>query len=163
MHEAHKLCIPAAHDPNQQLTFICRLADALIDEGGIDLLVSLPRHQQILTNLSLVQVGITLIPSAFQKVMRLPPDEFHHFVGIALEHMRCSSDAARKNAAVFLGNALVQPAVVDYFNRQDGLRKLTVAIKASRMVLTQDSLEEPSRQERLVPLHSFASMPDPIP
>lgn len=133
----------------------CRLADSLVEEGGLELLLSLPRTQQTCTSLSLVQVGITLIPSAFQRAAALPKETVSQFVGAVLDHLRSSSDLARKNASVFFGNALVQPAILEVFDEADGLKMLLTAIKASRLVLKQAAGQEPPRQEKQVQMQPF--------
>ena len=120
-----------------------------MDEGGLELLLSLPRSTQTCTNLSLVQVGITLIPSAFQRAIALPKEVLHSFVAAALDHLRSTSDAARKNASIFCGNALVQPAILEVFDEAEGLKKLLAAVKASRLMLKQPQAQE-LRQEKQV-------------
>ena len=121
-----------------------------MDEGGLELLLALPKGQQTCTNLSLVQVGITLIPSAFQRAIALPKDVLRSFVEAALDHLRSTSDAARKNASVFFGNALLQPEVLEVFDEAEGLKRLLAAVKASRLMLKQPQGQELPRQEKQV-------------
>lgn len=110
--------------------------------------MSLPRSPETFTNLSLVQIGIALVPTAFLKVVQFPETVLSRFIGLALEHLKCASDLARKNASVFFGSALLQPAILRVFDKAEGLKKLLAAIKASRYLLSQASRQEPSRQEK---------------
>jgi len=127
-----------------------RLADALVDEGGIQLLLSLPRTQHIHTSLSLVLVGITLIPSAFQKTAALPPPLVGSFVEASLSHLRCSLDPARKNASVFFGNALMQPRVLEVFDSLEGLRQMLAALSASMLLLKSGSGQELKQEKQVL-------------
>ena len=98
----------------------------------------------------LVQVGITLIPSAFQRALALPKEVLRSFAGAALDHLRSTSDAARKNGSVFFGSALLQPEVLKVFDEAEGLKKLLAAVKASRLMLKQPQGQELPRQEKQV-------------
>lgn len=128
-----------------------------MDEGGIELLLSLPRSQKTSTSLSLVQVGITLVPSAFQKVVALPITMVSNFVGLALDHLRSPLDPARKNASVFLGNALLQPIILQVFDNLEGLVRLLAAVKASLLMLRNTNGHETPRQEKQASGHNLAT------
>ena len=121
-----------------------------MEEGGLELLLSLPRCQQTSTNMSLIQVGITLIPSTFQRALAMPKEVISSFVGAAIDHLRSTSDAARKNASVFFGNALVQPMILEVFDEAEGIKKLLAAVKASRLMLKQAEGQDLPRQEKQV-------------
>ena len=121
----------------------------MVDDGGLELLLALPSDHYTHTSLSLVQVGLTLVPSAFQRLVALPAPIPGRFVEAAMDHLSCPIDAARKNAAVFLGNALVQPVILDAFDRAAGLKRLMAALSGSLLLLRSGTGQE-LRQEKQV-------------
>lgn len=124
---------------------MCRIADAVVDEG-LELLLSLPKALGIQTALAVVFVGLALIPSALAKIAALPSPTLARFVAAAVEPLSGSEDPAKKSAAVFMVNAICQPAILAAFDELKGLRRVLAALSNTMLLLKQTG----GRQEKQV-------------
>lgn len=108
----------------------------------------------------MILLGITLIPSAFQKVADLPREVVTQFVALALDNLKSPCDSVRKNTAVFFENALVQPIALEIFDEAEGLKKLLRGIANSRLLIQKEVSHDVCRLERQVP--PSPSINDPL-
>ncbi|XP_042509316.1 DDB1- and CUL4-associated factor homolog 1-like [Macadamia integrifolia] len=108
------ICALAAHR---------KFAALLVDRGGMQKLLAVPRVSQTFFGLSSCLFTIGSLQGIMERVCAFPPDIVNQVVELSLQLLECPRDQARKNAAVFFAAAFVFRAVVDSFDAQDGLQK----------------------------------------
>ena len=128
----------------------CRFAEGIIEEGGLELLLSLPRPMGIRTSLAIVFACMVLIPSALQKIAALPRQTVVRFVESAMDPLLGTEDPAKKSAAVFLVNTLAQPVILGVFEELGGLKRVMTALSNSLLLLRRADSGQAARQERQV-------------
>ncbi|KAK9811850.1 hypothetical protein WJX72_011159 [[Myrmecia] bisecta] len=112
-----------------------RFAELFVDAGGIQLLLALPQTPHTRGGLSLALFGFASLPLAFERVCALPTAIPSQLVETVLALLSSGFDPARKNASLFLGAALHFRAVLDAFDRQDGLRRLLALLRTCVLLL----------------------------
>ncbi|KAJ4966233.1 hypothetical protein NE237_018082 [Protea cynaroides] len=119
------ICALAAHR---------KFAALLVDRGGMQKLLAVPRVAQTFFGLSSCLFTIGSLQGIMERVCALPPDIVSQVVELALQLLECPQDQARKNAAVFFAAAFVFRAVVDSFDTQDGLEKFLKVLHGAASV-----------------------------
>ncbi|XP_071741700.1 DDB1- and CUL4-associated factor homolog 1 [Rutidosis leptorrhynchoides] len=109
------ICALAAHR---------KFAALFVDRGGIQKLLALPRVALTYFGLSSCLFAIGSLQGIMERVCALPEKVIDDLIELDLQLLECSQDQARKNAALFFAAAFVFRAVLDSFDKQDGLRKL---------------------------------------
>ncbi|KAF5830074.1 hypothetical protein DUNSADRAFT_15056, partial [Dunaliella salina] len=127
-----------------------RFAELFVEAGGVQLLLQIPRNQHSFNGLSLALYGLASLPEAFERVCMLPNPLVDQLVQITLQLLRSGYDAARKNAALFLGSTLHFRAVLEAFDKQGGLRQLLVSLRAGLVLLSSNDTSLDLRIERQI-------------
>ncbi|KIY96542.1 HIV-1 Vpr-binding protein [Monoraphidium neglectum] len=121
MHEALQVvCSLLAHR---------KFAELLVEAGGVQLLLALPRNQHSYPGLSLALFGLAALPLAFERACALPAPVPREMVAAALSLLTSGSDVARKNGALFLDHALSTRVVCKEFDSQEGLHRLLFPLR----------------------------------
>jgi HIV-1 Vpr-binding protein len=108
-----------------------RFALLFVDRGGVNTFLQVVQTPHTYTGLSLCLFALASIQAVMERVCSLPGDEVSGCMELALTLIGCTHDPARKNAALFLGSALVFKAVIDAFDTQEGLKRLLSLLRAA--------------------------------
>ena len=79
--------------------------------------------------LSLALFGLASLPLAFERTCALPPPIPQNLTTAGLTLLAASSDAARKNAALFVDSAVHYPIMLECFDAADGLHRLLYPLR----------------------------------
>eukprot|EP00898_Chlorokybus_atmophyticus_P007939 jgi/Chlat1/8146/Chrsp76S07604 len=111
----HMVCALVAHR---------RFATLLVDAGGVQLLLALPRAPYTYAGISFCLFGLASNVVVMERICGLPSPVPADVVSAALELLACAHDPARKNAALFFAAAFPFRVVLDAFDAKDGMRQL---------------------------------------
>ncbi|KAL4573779.1 hypothetical protein LXL04_020596 [Taraxacum kok-saghyz] len=138
------ICALAAHR---------KFAALFVDRGGIQTLLQLPRTPLTFSGLSSCLFAIGSLQGIMERVCALPSDVIHQVVALALQLLKCPQDQARKNSALFFAAAFVFRAILDAFDKQDGLKKLLNLLGEAASVRSGASSATlgPFRSDRALP------------
>lgn len=79
--------------------------------------------------LSLALFGLASLPLAFERTCATPPPVPQELTAAGLTLLAASSDAARKNAALFFDSAVHYPVMLECFDAADGLHRLLYPLR----------------------------------
>jgi len=150
---------------HEALQVVCSLlahrkfAELLVEAGGVQLLLALPRDQHSCPGLSLALFGLAALPLAFERACALPAPVPRDMLAAALGLLTSGSDVARKNAALFLDHALPTRVVALEFDAQEGLHRLLFPLRRL-LALTREGggMHPDVRTERQVAYHSARAL-----
>eukprot|EP00803_Ostreobium_quekettii_P004630 evm.model.scf_672.6 EVM.evm.TU.scf_672.6 scf_672:23684-28573(+) len=112
-----------------------KFAELLINEGGVQLLLSVPRSQHTQGALAMCLFGLASTPLAFERVCCLQCPGPAQITNAALGLLGSGFDAAKKYASLFFGAAINYPAILVEFDAQDSLRVLLNVLRATILLL----------------------------
>jgi hypothetical protein len=92
--------------------------------------------------LSLALFGLASLPLAFERTCALPPPVPSQLVAAALSLLAASSDAARKNAALFFDSAVHYPVLLESFDAAEGLHRLLFPLRHVAQLLQAGHVAE---------------------
>jgi HIV-1 Vpr-binding protein len=92
--------------------------------------------------LSLALFGLASLPLAFERTCALRAPVPAQLVSAALGLLAASSDAARKNAALFFDSAVHYPVLLESFDAAEGLHRLLFPLRAVAQLLQAGHVAE---------------------
>lgn len=92
--------------------------------------------------LSLALFGLASLPLAFERTCALHPPVPSQLVSAALSLLAASSDAARKNAALFFDSAVHYPVLLESFDAAEGLHRLLFPLRHVAQLLQAGHVAE---------------------
>jgi HIV-1 Vpr-binding protein len=131
----HLICSLLAHR---------KYAQTFVDKEGVELLLDLPRGHS--TGVSMCLFGISSIPEALEQVCNLPEDVRHRVTRLVLDHISSGIDPARKNASLFLAEALKYLSMLECFDKYEGLGTILNLLRATQHF-------ESTRSEAVIAYH----------
>ncbi|KAG2449728.1 hypothetical protein HYH02_005255 [Chlamydomonas schloesseri] len=130
------------------LTAHRRFSEQLVEAGGVELLLAMPRNPHTYSGLAMMLYSLAAAPLAFERL--LAAGHAAAAVGAALGLLGCGQDGARKTAVSFLSSVMTFPAALREFQAQDGLRRMVNLLRALLTSLRAASLPPDLRMERQV-------------
>lgn len=115
-----------------------RFVELFIEAGGIRVLTSYPRTPHTFLGLSLCLCALSTFPTTFTKYLSTMRESPGLVTALALELLNCGREHARCNAAAFFRQALMLPLLLEPFERQEGVKKLAIIIRASLALAKSD-------------------------
>ncbi|KAF6254729.1 hypothetical protein COO60DRAFT_1642091 [Scenedesmus sp. NREL 46B-D3] len=148
---------------NEVLQMVCsllahrRFGELLVELGGVQLLLACPRTPHSSMGLSLALFGLASLPLAFERTCALPQPVPSQLVSAALSLLAASSDAARKNAALFFDSAVHYPVLLEGFDAAEGLHRLLFPLRHVSQLLQAGHVAE-LRAEKQVAYHASRAL-----
>ncbi|KAG7267288.1 hypothetical protein CRUP_000286 [Coryphaenoides rupestris] len=101
-----------------------KFAAEFVAHGGVQKLLEIPRPSMAATGVSLCLYYLAYNQDAMERVCMLPPSILSDVVGYTLWLLECSHASGCCHATMFFSISFSFRAVLELFDRQDGLRRL---------------------------------------
>lgn len=117
-----------------------RFAELFIEQGGVQLLLSVPRTLATQAGIAQCLHGLASVPLAFEKVCSFSDAIVEEVVGVALAILKSGTYAGSlKFAVLFFGTAIAYPAIQKAFDAAEGLKPLLGVIRSTVIMLREES------------------------
>ncbi|XP_022647556.1 DDB1- and CUL4-associated factor 1-like isoform X3 [Varroa destructor] len=135
------------HDVRLAFEALCYLASLMchkkfsmefLKAGGVQRLLEVYRPSVAATGVSICLYYLGYSEDAMEKLCQQPPDVLTELIRYALWLLERSHDSSKCHAIMFLGMAFTYPKFLEYFDAEDGLRRLV------NVVSTLDAITNPS-------------------
>uniref|UniRef100_A0A8C4ZR72 LisH domain-containing protein n=1 Tax=Gadus morhua TaxID=8049 RepID=A0A8C4ZR72_GADMO len=118
-----------------------KFAAEFVAHGGVQKLLEIPRPSMAATGVSLCLYYLAYNQDAMERVCMLPPSILSDVVGYTLWLLECSHASGCCHATMFFSISFSFRAVLELFDRQDGLRRLVNLISTLEILNHEDQGE----------------------
>ncbi|XP_045592947.1 DDB1- and CUL4-associated factor 1 isoform X3 [Procambarus clarkii] len=118
-----------------------------VNMGGIQKLLQVPRPSLPADGVALCLWYLAYCEEAVERICLLPDNILSELIRYALWLLECSHQSSRTHSVMFFGMVFRFRAVLERFDEQDGLRKVSNMVSTLSLfqdVWEQDSLDEPN-------------------
>ncbi|KAM6977034.1 DDB1- and CUL4-associated factor 1 isoform 2-T2 [Aplochiton taeniatus] len=115
-----------------------KFAAEFVAHGGVQKLLEIPRPSMAATGVSLCLYYLAYNQDAMERVCMLPPSILSDVVGYTLWLLECSHASGCCHATMFFSISFSFRAVLELFDRQDGLRRLVNLISTLEILNPED-------------------------
>ncbi|KAJ8260318.1 hypothetical protein GJAV_G00179600 [Gymnothorax javanicus] len=115
-----------------------KFAAEFVAQGGVQKLLEIPRPSMAATGVSLCLYYLAYNQDAMERVCMLPPPVLADLVGYTLWLLECSHASGGCHATMFFSISFAFRAILELFDRQDGLRRLVNLISTLVILNTED-------------------------
>ncbi|XP_018620386.2 DDB1- and CUL4-associated factor 1-like isoform X1 [Scleropages formosus] len=115
-----------------------KFAAEFVAHGGVQKLLEVPRPSMAATGVSLCLYYLAYNQDAMERVCMLPPSILSEVVSYSLWLLECSHASGCCHATMFFSISFAFRAVLELFDRQDGLRRLVNLISTLEILNTED-------------------------
>ncbi|XP_061076227.1 DDB1- and CUL4-associated factor 1-like isoform X2 [Conger conger] len=115
-----------------------KFAAEFVAHGGVQKLLEIPRPSMAATGVSLCLYYLAYNQDAMERVCMLPPPVLSELVGYTLWLLECSHASGGCHATMFFSISFAFRAILELFDRQDGLRRLVNLISTLEILNTED-------------------------
>uniref|UniRef100_A0A3Q3M0X4 DDB1- and CUL4-associated factor 1 n=1 Tax=Labrus bergylta TaxID=56723 RepID=A0A3Q3M0X4_9LABR len=121
-----------------QLTSLLKFAAEFVAHGGVQKLLEIPRPSMAATGVSLCLYYLAYNQDAMERVCMLPHSILSDVVGYTLWLLECSHASGCCHATMFFSISFSFRAVLELFDKQDGLRRLVNLISTLEILNPED-------------------------
>ncbi|XP_023669197.2 DDB1- and CUL4-associated factor 1-like isoform X1 [Paramormyrops kingsleyae] len=115
-----------------------KFAAEFVAHGGVQKLLEIPRPSMAATGVSLCLYYLAYNQDAMERVCMLPPSILAEVVNYTLWLLECSHASGCCHATMFFSISFAFRAVLELFDRQDGLRRLVNLISTLEILNPED-------------------------
>ncbi|XP_039626969.1 DDB1- and CUL4-associated factor 1-like [Polypterus senegalus] len=115
-----------------------KFAAEFVAHGGVQKLLEVPRPSMAATGVSLCLYYLAYNQDAMERVCMLPHSILADVVGYTLWLLECSHDSGGCHATMFFSISFAFRAVLELFDKQDGLRRLVNLISTLEILNLED-------------------------